>query len=125
MFGAFREAQGEKAAADWKDVRTMLTDSVDDRFTQGIGGAMRKAGVEAFQFISASAVKAGIRNLDPDSTFDGIRNFSTDSVGINWGLFTPRAFQETIQGCDSGLRRYSYPTLHQNSRTAAHDSFGG
>lgn len=57
---------------DWQDVRDQLASPVDYRFTQAIGTEMREAGVEAFQFISARAVEAG----------------------INWGLFSPRAFQK-------------------------------
>lgn len=55
---------------DWRDVRDQLVSPMDYQFTQAIGTEMREAGVEAFQFISARAV----------------------SAGINWGLFSPNAF---------------------------------
>lgn len=72
-------------SSDWRDVRDQLVSPVDYRFTQAIGTEMREAGVEAFQFISARAVQAGMRSLDDQSK---------DYVGINWGLFRPGAFHK-------------------------------
>jgi len=80
---------------DWQDVRAMLTDPVDYRFTQRLGSDMRSVGIEAFQFISARAVQVGIRSPDHHSTVDGLRDLNADCAGINWALFTPRAFQES------------------------------
>jgi hypothetical protein len=79
---------------DWQDVRNQLANPADYRFTQAIGSAVREAGVDAFQFISARAVQAGMRALDDQSTKSGLRSPAAKFAGINWGLFRPTAFHK-------------------------------
>lgn len=79
---------------DWQDVREQLVSPADYRFTQAIGSAMREAGVDAFQFVSARAVQADMRALNNLSTASGLRGPAAKCVGINWGLFRPAAFHK-------------------------------
>ncbi|GBO89139.1 RES family NAD+ phosphorylase [Marinobacter salsuginis] len=88
--------RGVKLQSDaWNDLHPDLVHPKDYRFTQDVGSAMRAAGVEAFQFISARAVQAGIREIDDRPAVPGIRDLWAELRGVNWALFTPRAFEKT------------------------------
>jgi hypothetical protein len=87
--------RGLKLQSDaWRDLHPDLTHPRDYRFTQEVGSSMRAAGVEAFQFISARAVQAGIRGIDNRKQIPGLKDLSTDSIGVNWAVYTPRAFEK-------------------------------
>lgn len=77
----------------WRDVRDQLTHPSDYAFTQALGGEMREAGVQAFQFISARAVQVGLRAPDAEDRAAGKSKSGLNSVGLNWGVFTPKAFR--------------------------------
>lgn len=88
--------RGVKLQSDaWRDLHPDLVHPKDYRFTQDVGSAMRAAGVEAFQFISARAVQAGIREIDERPPAPGIRDLWAELRGVNWALYAPRAFEET------------------------------
>lgn len=72
LFGAaYRTAQGLRLQAPpFAEQRAALASPTDYRASQALGTAMRAAGIEAFEFVSAR---------DPEA-------------GINVALFTPRAF---------------------------------
>ena len=72
LFGAaYRTAQGLRLQAPpFAGHRAALASPADYRASQALGAAMRTAGIEAFEFVSAR---------DPEA-------------GINVALFTPRAF---------------------------------
>jgi hypothetical protein len=72
LFGAaYRTAQGlQLQAPPFADHRAVLASPSDYRASQALGTAMRVAGIEAFEFVSAR---------DPQG-------------GLNVALFTPRAF---------------------------------
>jgi hypothetical protein len=72
LFGAaWRTGQGlQLQAPPFAEHRAMLASPSDTRASQALGTAMRAAGIEAFEFVSAR---------DPEG-------------GINIALFTPRAF---------------------------------
>ncbi|WP_138437945.1 RES family NAD+ phosphorylase [Marinobacter shengliensis] len=78
----------------WLDVREQMVDPVDYTFTQKLGTELREAKVEAFQFISARAVQAGMRSIEPSGERTGVHNLAANVVGINWGIFTQSAFAE-------------------------------
>lgn len=88
--------KGIKLQSDaWQDLHPDLAHPKDYSLTQEVGSSMRSAGVEAFQFISARAVQAGIRQIGSRRTVPGLHDMSADSVGVNWALFTPKAFNKT------------------------------
>jgi hypothetical protein len=72
LFGAaYRTAQGlQLQAPPFVDHRAALASPSDYRASQALGAAMRAAGIEAFEFVSAR----------------------DQQTGINVALFTPRAF---------------------------------
>ena len=82
----------------WRDVRDRLTHPSDYGFTQALGGEMRQAGVQAFQFISARAVQVGLRSLDSEGGATEPSKAGVNAEGLNWGLFTPKAFRRRQPG---------------------------
>lgn len=82
-----RTAKGIRLQEEaWRDLHEVLTDPVSYRESQALGTDMRRAGVEAFQFLSARARQAGLYQL-PFEVCQGVE-------GINAALFSPRPFSD-------------------------------
>lgn len=71
----------------WQDLHRTLTDPANYRESQALGSDMRHAGIQAFQYLSARALQAGLYSL-PYNNESGLE-------GINGALFTPTPFQDT------------------------------
>ncbi|MEX2476012.1 RES family NAD+ phosphorylase [Marinobacter sp.] len=71
----------------WEDLHEELTDPASYDACQQVGTAMREAGIEGFQFLSARARQAGLYRL-PYSP-------ATGTEGVNAALFSPRALKDS------------------------------
>lgn len=84
----FRSSRGVRLQAhEWQDLQETLTDPVSYRESQALGSDLRQCGAEAFQFLSARALQAGLYQL-PWQTGSGMD-------GLNVALFSPRALRDT------------------------------
>lgn len=88
LFGArIRTDRGIRLQKDtWQDMHKELVSPSDYRTSQNLGSEMRECGVQAFQFLSARALQAGLYSLpyQPQSGMEG----------INAALFEPAALND-------------------------------